>query len=221
MPRRINLIPGAERVRTTTNVGALVLIAATVVVLFALGLLYYLWSSSLGDLREDLAYLEEERATLESQVAALSAYERLAAQRANTEAVVQKIYAGRTLVSEILDDLSMATPDNVWFTNMTLTVLDPSSGLGAAGGQAATGTLSDNVLNVEGNTYTFPDVAALLVRLKLVEALTGIDLAYAGDPLGSVDESKEVHGFSISASVHNTQPEDSPLPVSKVQVEGL
>ena len=61
----------------------------------------------------------------------------------------------------------------------------------------------------------------MLVRLQLVPALGEISLESAGDPTGSVDEKKEVKGFSIHATVTNTQPEDTALPMSQVEVEGL
>jgi Tfp pilus assembly protein PilN len=220
--RRINLVPRSERARTTTNVGALVLLAAAVLVLFGLGLGYYLLSSSRSDATERLDILKEERATLQSQVAALSAYQQLASQRSSTETVIQGIYAGRTLVADVLNDLSLAVPENVWFTELDLQTLDPAAALGLVGGQSTSAsTATENALTVLGDTYTFPDVALLLVRLRLVESIADIDLDYAGDPVGPVDETKEVHGFSINAKVNNTQAEDTPLPLSKVEVEGL
>jgi Tfp pilus assembly protein PilN len=219
---RINLVPRSERVRTTTNVAALVLLAAGVLVLFGLGLGYYLLNSSRSDAAARLDILKEERATLQSQVAALSAYQQLASQRSSTENVIQGIYAGRTLVADVLDDLSLAVPENVWFTELGLTTLDPAAAFGLVSGQstsAMTGT--ENKLTVTGNTYTFPDVALLLVRLRLIKSIADIDLDYAGDPVGPVDETKEVHGFSLNATVSNTQSEDTSLPLSKVEVEGL
>jgi len=54
--------------------------------------------------------LQTERAALEAKVAALQAYERLAVDRASAETVVQGIYAGRTVVADILDDLSLVVP---------------------------------------------------------------------------------------------------------------
>jgi Tfp pilus assembly protein PilN len=219
---RINLVPRSERVRTTTNVAVLVLLAAGVLVLFGLGLGYYLLNSSRSDAAARLDILKEERATLQSQVAALSAYQQLASQRSSTENVIQGIYAGRTLVADVLDDLSLAVPENVWFTELGLTTLDPAAAFGLVSGQstsAMTGT--ENKLTVTGNTYTFPDVALLLVRLRLIKSIADIDLDYAGDPVGPVDETKEVHGFSLNATVSNTQSEDTPLPLSKVEVEGL
>lgn len=218
MPRRINLVPRGERARTTTNVGMLALVVSAIIVLFALALGYYMFSNSLSDRKAELEALQQERQTLETQVNALQAYARLADQRKDTEAVVQGIYAGRTLVARVLGDISLVVPENVWFITMSLNATDPLVAGAVASGPAAP---SDNTLTLEGDTYSFQDVAQFLVRLQLVAALSGIDLVSAGEPLGAVDETKHVKGFSIAAFINNTQDADAPLPLSQVEVQGL
>jgi Tfp pilus assembly protein PilN len=145
---------------------------------------------------------------LEQEVQTLATYRALGARRQNLEEVVRQVYAGRTSVSDFMSDLSLVLPENVWLGQMDLTTADPAS--------AFTGTGS---FSMTGNTYSFPDVALLLVRLKLVDALQQITLEQAGPGQGNVDATK-TRGFSISAVLKNTQPADTPLPVSKV-VEGL
>jgi Tfp pilus assembly protein PilN len=221
VPRRINLLPKTERVRTTTNVAALALMAGGLVVVFALALSYYLLTSDRNSLQDELGVLEEKRANLESQVAALDEYKQLAAEVSTTEGIVRGVYAGRTLISQVLSDFSRAIPENVWLLGMTLGAGDPQTvpeATEGASGQLVSGVGS---LSIQGNTYSFPDVALLLVRLKLVPFLQGITLNNAGDPLGEVDAKKNIRGFSISSSVINTQLKDTPLPMSKVEVEGL
>ena len=56
---------------------------------------------------------------------ALAKYGQIDAARKSTETMVTSAYVGRTLVSEILDKLSLVVPDNVWFATMDLTTLDP------------------------------------------------------------------------------------------------
>ncbi|OFW57124.1 MAG: hypothetical protein A2133_08775 [Actinobacteria bacterium RBG_16_64_13] len=214
MARRINLVPPTERARTATNVGMLGFVAAVIVVLFALGFGYYMLNNRLSDREQELADVEQQTRLLQTQVAALSQYERLASQRASTEQVVQGVYSQRTLVADILNELSLVVPENVWFESMQLTTADPR----AANVDDAP---SDNAISLEGNTYSFENVAQLLVRLQLIPALSNIDLAQAGLPVGAVDPTKDVKGFSIGARVNNTQAPDTPLPVSQVEVEGL
>lgn len=208
MAARINLLPPSERVRTATNVGMLLLVASGVLVVAVLGLSWFLVSSSRGDLQEELAARQAERVRLEQEVQTLATYRALGARRQNLEEVVRQVYAGRTSVSDFMSDLSLVLPENVWLGQMDLTTADPAS--------AFTGTGS---FSMTGNTYSFPDVALLLVRLKLVDALQQITLEQAGPGQGNVDATK-TRGFSISAVLKNTQPADTPLPVSKV-VEGL
>jgi Tfp pilus assembly protein PilN len=221
MPRRINLVAKAERVRTATNVPALAVMVAAVVVVFALALGYFLLSSERSSAQEQLAQLQNTRAALERQIQELDKYKQLATQVSEREDVVRGVYAGRTLVSQVISDLSRALPENVWITAMTVTAGDPQEKAaedGAAAGTIISGTGS---LSLQGNTYSFPDVALLLVRLKLVPALKGITLSSAGEPIGNVDPTKHVRGFSLTAPVVNTQSVDTPLPMSRVEVEGL
>lgn len=207
MARRINLVPQSERARTTTNYGMLGFVAAVIVVVFALGLGYYLFSNTLSDREEDLRQLKQETQRLQAQVNALAKYGDLDTERKRVEEVVKAAYAGRTLVSELLDKLSLVVPENVWLDSMEISTADPGAeGLGS--------------FAISGSTYTFEDVAQLLVRLQLVNALADISLGSAGRSGGS-DSAEDVKGFSIGASVKNTQPEDVPLPMSQVEVEGL
>jgi Tfp pilus assembly protein PilN len=217
MPRRINLVPRGERARTTTNVGMLALVVSAIVVLFALALGYYMFSNSLSDRKAELEVLQQQRQTLEAQVNALQAYAQLADQRKDAEAVVQGIYASRTLVARVLGDISLVVPENVWFISMTLNVSDP---LVAGAATPGTPAPKDNTLTLEGNTYSILDVGTFMKRLELVAALSGINLVTAGEPLGAVDETKDVKGFSMAAFINNTQDPDAPLPLSEVGVQG-
>jgi len=212
MARRINLVPQSERARTSTNYAMLGFVAAALIVLAGLGLGYYTLNGTLNDREDDLSTLQQDYAQVQAQVQALAKYGQLDSAREATETMVTSAYVGRTLVSEILDKLSLVVPDNVWFATMDLTTLDP----GVLPSDTVTGDF-----NISGDTYSFEDVAQLLVRLQLVPALSGISLESAGDPTGTVDEDKDVKGFSIHAFVTNTQPADAALPMSQVEVEGL
>jgi len=219
VPRRINLLPTTERVRTTTNYAALGMLVAAVIVVFGLGLGYYLLSSSRSSLQKDVDGLISQRTQLEQDVAALQQYEVLDQRCSAMEETVRSVYAGRTLLSEVVYDLSRAIQDNVWLTSMTISAPDPALVVPPVDGTVV--EIPAGGLSIQGNTYSLPDVAAFMVRLELVDALQGITLGSAGAPIGSVDPDKEVRGFSITAGVINTQDPDTPLPVSKVEVEGL
>jgi Tfp pilus assembly protein PilN len=221
MVRRINLVPRSERLRTATDVGPLVLFAIIVIAIFAIGFGYYLLHNTLADRERELASAQQETTALETQVAALRQFERLQAQRVSAEKVVQGIYANRTQVSEVLDAVSLVVPDNAWFASLALTTADPISAADAGSAQTkGAGSLGDSTLTIEGNTYSIEDTAQVLIRLQLVPAISGVNLRAVGTARGSTDPAIAVRGFSIDASVLNTQPADTPLPMSQVEVEG-
>ena len=208
MARRINLVPQSERARTNTNFAMLGIVAACIVVLFGLGLAYYMFSGSLNDKKQQVQ-------ALQAQVDSLAKYDALDNKRKGVEQIVSAAYTGRTPVSEMLDKLSLVVPDNVWFASMQLQTADPNAKPAAGAATAPSGTFA-----ITGDTYSFEDVAQFLVWLQLIPALSNVDLQSAGTPSGSVDPSKDVKGFSIQAALNNTQATDTPLPVSKVEVQG-
>jgi len=123
--RRINLVPPSERPRTTTDFGVLLLIVAVVIVIAALAFGYYSFKSSLSSKQDELAAVQQQNAQLQGQLETRQQYEALQGTRVQAEKVVQGIYAGRTIVSDILDELSLVVPDTAWFLDLTLTTPDP------------------------------------------------------------------------------------------------
>jgi Tfp pilus assembly protein PilN len=193
----------------------LALIAGVIVVFFALGLGYYLLNSTLDNRKQELADAIQQREMVEAQAAGLQQYEQLATERAQKEAVIQGIYAGRTLVADILDALSLVVPETVWFQNLNLTAGEPTAGAGSEGATSAD-SVSESSVSIEGQTYSFEDVAQFLVRLELVPALSEIKLTTAG----SGDQTGEVKSFSITAAVGNIQDPDTPLPFHRWRWRG-
>ena len=216
MGRRINLVPHGERTRTTTDFGMLALIAVAVVVIFALALGYYVFTGRLDAKKQELADVQQQVAQLQSQVAALDQFGRLSAQRDAAESTVQHVYAGRTLVADLLDSISLVIPEDAWFSTMTVQTADPPAGAGVQ--TAATAESLVGNLSLQGNTFGFEGVARVLVRLKLISSLADITLISAGDPQGETDPLLDVRGFTMEAAVTNVQPADAPLPVSQAQV---
>lgn len=214
---RINLVPRAERPRTTTDFGLLAMIGLLIVVFFGIGFGYYLFQGVLDDRERELSDLKQETAALQAQVAALEQYELLQAQRQDLQAIVQGVYASRTPVAEILDAISLVIPENVWFQSLALSTSDPAFGelAGASGG----GSSRDNRLRIEGQTYAFEDVARAVVRLQLIPALRDVELASATRVREAEPGVLEVKGFSIEAAVVNTHQQEAVLPLAEVEVE--
>ena len=219
MARRVNLVPPSERSRTTTDFGLLILIGVAVVVIFAIGFGWYLLNGNLTDREQELADLQQQNASLQTQLAELQQYGDIQRARVDAEGVVQDIYASRTLVSDVLDAISLVVPDNTWFQSVALTTLDPTSSGGDATGSSSSAGASDNKASIEGNTYSFEDVAQVLVRLQLVPSLSDVSLESAGLPRGSTDPEIEVKGFSVGAVIDAPENTDTPLPLSQVEVE--
>ena len=215
MARRINLVPATERARTKTNVGMLVMLVAIVIVLGGLGFGYYLLTNSRTDWENELERVKQETVSVKGQIASLQQYEQLARSREDTEDLVQAVYAGRTLVADVLNSVSLVVPENVWFDTLSLTAADPTATIGPGG--ATNVDSGDNQVSVEGYTYGFEDIAQFLVRLQLLPMLSEVALTNAANE----SEASAVKAFSVEAVLDKPTDEELPLPLSQVEVEGL
>jgi len=213
MARRINLIPRSERPRTRTDWGLLAMVCLFIVVIFALAFGYWQESRVLDSRRQELSLLQATTAAKEQQVEALQQYERLSSQRENIQAVVQSIYTNRTLVSDVLDAVSLVVPENAWFQSLDLTASDPAVATGTASSSSTAGQIS-----LEGKTYSFEDVSRLIVRLQLIPSLTDVQLTAANETQQADGSQLAVKGFSIGAAVVNSEPAGA-LPLTDVEVQ--
>jgi Tfp pilus assembly protein PilN len=211
MARRINLVPRSERPRTRTDWGLLSMVGLFIVVIFGVGFGYYLFSNVLDERKQELADLQTQTAALEQQVAALQQYEQLAAKRQNVQSVVQNIYSGRTLLSGVLDAVSLVVPENAWFQSLALTASDPGAAADEKGNP-------DGKIDIQGKTYSFEDISRLIVRLQLIPSLSGVELSSANQAQEAGDGQLELKGFTIGASVQNKEPA-SVLPLTEVEVQ--
>lgn len=212
MARRINLIPRTERPRTKTDWGLLATVGLFIVVIFGLGFGYYMFTNLLDERKQELADLEMQTAKLEQQVEALRAYELLASQRENVQAVVQSIYTSRTLLSDVLDAVSLVVPENAWFQSLELTAMDP----GAV--DETTGRTTGGGISISGKTYSFEDISRLVVRLQLIPGLADVQLTQATEQQGDEDSGQlDVISFTIGAGVVNIEPGGA-LPLTDVEV---
>lgn len=217
MVRRINLLPAAERARTKTDVGVLILIIGGAVVLAGIAFSYYGFSNQLSTKQDELAQLQGENAQIVAQLASLAGFDALAQKRVETETLVQALYAGRTLVSQVLGDMSLVVPDNAWFTSLSVDA--PVSTIGGDPAAAGAGA-SPGSIDIQGNTYSFEDVATFLVRMELVPGLVDINLSSATSAASGFDSKKSVKSFSVGAGLVNAQDPTSSLPLTQVEVNG-
>jgi Tfp pilus assembly protein PilN len=225
MVRRINLVPPGERRRTQSDVGLLILIVVVVAVLAAVGYAWFSYRTSLIEKENELAQVQSEIQKVQQQLNALAQYEALQTNKDQTEALVQEIYAGRTLLSEILGDISLVIPKQAWVQTMGLSAPEVAAVIAtfagkapAAAGAAATGAPVGQ-FTVAGNTYTFEDVAGVMIRMQQVPSFINVTLGSVGPAGGNVDPAKKAKGFSLTAGVINTQAPDTPLPLTQVEVQ--
>ncbi|GAB4252324.1 MAG: hypothetical protein Kow00129_13200 [Thermoleophilia bacterium] len=223
MVRRINLVPATQRRRTSTDFGLVGLIAGALLVIGLIGLSYFYFSGIAADRDAELADLQAQRQQIEAQLAQLAKYEALQQEVIRTEGLVQSVYAGRTLLSSLLGDISLVVPDTVWFQSLSITapeIAPPSATgeaeAGAADPAAATGAPSLGSVTISGKTYSYEDVATLLVRLQQIPSLKNVVLDSAATDGDGGDALKT---FSITAELANeTQDPDMPLPLAEVEV---
>jgi len=218
--RRINLVPQEQRKRTEADLGMLILAAIGILVVGGVVLSYLSFSNTLVNNEDDLADMQAQNAQLQTQIAALAPYQELDQRRATVEQLVTTVYAGRTLVSEVLGDLSLVIPENVWLGTLNATAPSPPPVLSEdAAGQGSAAAETEGSLALVGNTYSFEDVARFLVRLEQIPAVSTVSLGSAGQATGAVDPAKKVRGFTLQTVIRNTQAPDTQLPVSQVEVE--
>lgn len=229
MVRRINLIPAGDRRRTQADTGLLIAVVVAMLAVGAMGATYFRTSGQLADYQAELAELQTQNAQVQAQLTSLASYGTLEQQRQQAQAVAQHVYEHRTLISEVLGDISLVVPENVWFANLTVkaptiptasTETTPTAAPGAApvvaqtpgapGAPPAAGNLS-----IDATTYSFEDVSRLLVRLQQVPSLKDVALSTAGAE-GDTDNKST----TVQASVINARPLSSPLPIALVEVEG-
>lgn len=217
MARRINLIPRSERPRTRTDWGLLAMVGLFIVVIFALGFGYFTFSNVLEQRKQELADLKLQTAALQQQVQALQQYEQLANQRESIQTVVEGIYSSRTLLSDVLDAVSLVVPENSWFQTLDLAASDP---VPASDTQATTANSGNTAgkISIEGKTYSFEDVSRLIVRLQLIPSLTDVQLTSANETQKADGSQLAVKGFSIGADVVNKEPAGA-LPLTDVEVQ--
>ena len=120
MVRRINLIPPGDRRRTQTDLGLLIAVVVAMLAVGAMGVMYFRTSGQLAESETQLAELQSQNIQVQAQLTSLAAYGELEQQRQQAQAVAQHVYQHRTLISEVLGDISLVVPDNVWFGNLSV-----------------------------------------------------------------------------------------------------
>lgn len=186
MPK-VNLLPPeiteARRVRVVqagVGVGALAAVAIV-------GGLWYNAHSGLSDAKKQHDAAVAKQAQLQQDVARYGDVDLLFRKVDAANAMVSAATANEVHWSNYLDDLSIALPDHVWLTNLTMAV---TPGGGATAG-AASGTVgaagaantSIGTVNLSGSAYVHNDVANLLERLAGLKGFFNVYLSNSTEAL--------------------------------------
>jgi Tfp pilus assembly protein PilN len=141
---------------------------------------------------------------IESQIAALPKPTKpviaagVATDEATRATAVASVLGGRLTWESVFSDLGRILPENVWLTNLTLTAPD---GTAITAPPPPGGATTPTGVQMQGFTYSQPDVALLLARLATVPSLQRVTLTSSlQQPLGS---RKVVH-FVIVADLNQT-----------------
>ena len=178
--KRINLLPQEERVKASRERGLIWAILILVAVVVVLGLVYVKERSDVNAKQDELTSIQTQTAAVQANIAALSPYAALQAQRTAMTDTAKGIYESSVPFSILLQELSLVIPDNVRLQTLTATVpANMLPGAAAAAGAAAPSGTAD--VTFTGQTEKHRDVAEFMTRLGLIPQLRGITLGTSTD----------------------------------------
>lgn len=214
--KRINLLPQEERVKASRERGLIWAILILVAVVVVLGLVYVKLNSDVNNKQDELAAIQAEMAVVQAQIAELSPYAELQAQRTSMTETAKGIYASSVPFSTLLQELSLVIPDNVRLQTLTATV--PVTMLpGSAQVEGVSGTSAVADVSLTGQTEKHRDVADFMTRLGLLPQLMNITLTTSTDSSSATSTTTTTFKqFTVTAQLrpYTTQP-----PVTQLQTE--
>jgi Tfp pilus assembly protein PilN len=177
--KRINLLPQEERVKASRERGLVWAILILVAVVVVLGLVYVKYNSDVNAKEDELSRIQAETAVVQAQIAELSPYAALQAQRTAMTETAKGIYQSSVPFSILLQELSLVIPENVRLQTLTATV--PPAMLPGAATEAVAPAATAVDVTFAGKTEEHRDVAEFMTRLGLIPQLMGITLTTSTD----------------------------------------
>lgn len=199
--KRINLLPPEERAKARRERGLTYAILALVVLIAALGLVYFWQQSQVGSKEDERDRLEADIAAVQQQCDALQQYAVLQTKRTEMTATAKALDGARVPWSTVFEEISLVIPENVRLQSLTCVV--PAEMLAGGTPAEATAELAADI-TFTGQTYEHKDVAEFMTRLGLLPQLTNIQLA-SSTTSASTDTSgtatQELTTFTVTASL--------------------
>ena len=178
--KRINLLPQEERVKASRERGLIWAILILVAVVVVLGLVYIKYRSDVSAKNNELTSIQTEIAAVNAEIAELSPYAALQAQRTAMTQTAKAIYDSSVPFSILLQEISLVIPENVRLQTLTATV-PPAMLPGGAQATGAAPAAATTDVTFTGQTEKHRDVAEFMTRLGLIPQLKGITLGSSTD----------------------------------------
>jgi Tfp pilus assembly protein PilN len=200
---RINLLPPEERSRAAREQGLLLAIVGLVVLVVALGAVYFMSYRQVSDKKVQLDAISGQVDVANVQLAALKPYAALLVQREAMDVTATQILNSRVIMSNVLEEVGLLVPSGVSLTQMNVTVpaymVAGSSDSSAAG--ATTALATDLTLQGDATGSTLYDahvqVATLMTQLGLMPQVMNIRLTSATSSTAVPNDVQ----FSIAANL--------------------
>jgi Tfp pilus assembly protein PilN len=149
MSVRVNLLPKVSKQAQSASRMRGLLIGFAVLVLAGLSVASLLQNMTRGDARDALAEAQRERALAQSAVDELAAFAELEQDLEEAEAVVQAALGRQASLAGVLQDLALATPEDVALTGLTVDMNVDGEGAGLGILRASAETLNGIAPGVE------------------------------------------------------------------------
>lgn len=199
---RVNLMPPeVAEVRRFRRVqyglGAAVLAAIGVVIL-----LLVLALGSVSSAQQQVDKTQAEQSQLQGRLTRFNGVRQVYTQVAQGDAQLRSALSGEVQLSHYLNDLSLTIPQNVWLTNLSVT-LDAGGGTGSAAGAgaapgAAVARPGIGTLTATGSAFAHEDVANWLETLGREK---GFADAYLSNSTEALIGQRRTVTFSSTATV--------------------
>ena len=202
---RINLLPPEERSRAAREQGLLLAIVGLVVLVVALGAVYFMSYRQVSDKKVQLDAVSGQVDVANVRLAALKPYAALQVQREAMDVTAAQILNSRVIMSNVLEEVGLLIPSGVSLTQMNVTVpaymVAGSTDASALGVRTALGTDLTLVGDATGSTLydAHVQVATLMTQLGLMPQIMNIRLTSAN--ASSTELSKPDVQFSIAANL--------------------
>jgi Tfp pilus assembly protein PilN len=196
--RAVNLLPAKKDTRERRrqpNVVALGGVVASVAVTAVMAMWFLNASGAVTERQSEVDTLNAERAAIPVPKPRDTSGDALAQERAGRLNALAVALGSRVAWDRLFREVSLVTPDDVWFT--TLQASAPSALAEATAAAPATAATAGG-FSITGRTYSHDAVARLLSRLSIVPHLDDVKLEKS--VLGK-SEGRTVVEFTISAVV--------------------